>query len=142
MNKGLESYKKTDVNTSSQGKLVVMLYDGAIKFLETALSLIGQKHRTEEVHTNIVKAQDIIVELLASLNYDAGDIAKRLASIYTYMNKRLLEANVKKEREPIDEVVGFLKERRDAWAKAADQPINEEKPKTAPAKPGSINISG
>ncbi|MEK6793516.1 MAG: flagellar export chaperone FliS [Spirochaetota bacterium] len=142
MNKGLESYKKTDVNTSSQGKLVVLLYDGAIKFLESALAVLGQKHKTEEVHTNIIKAQDIIVELLASLNYEAGDIAQRLASIYTYMNKRLLEANVKKERAPIAEVVGYLKELREAWAKAADQPTNEDKPTAAAVKTGKINISG
>ncbi|MBI4979407.1 MAG: flagellar export chaperone FliS [Spirochaetes bacterium] len=142
MNKGIEHYKKTDVNTSSQGKLVVMLYDGAIKFLETALAAVGDKHKIDTVHNNIVKAQDIIVELLASLNYDAGDIANRLAAIYTYMNKRLLEANVKKEREPIVEVIGYMKELKDAWSKAAESVSVPERPATPALSAGKVNITG
>ena len=80
---GYEKYKKVDVSTASQNKLIIMLYDGAIKFLETACAAMDKKHGVEEAHNNILKAQEIIYELLSSLNYEAGEIAERLASIYT-----------------------------------------------------------
>ena len=114
-NKGYEKYKKIDVSTASQNRLVIMLYDGAIKFLENACNAMDKKHGTEEAHNNIMKAQEIIYELLSSLNYDAKEIAERLASIYTYMNQRLTEANISKTKPPILEVVKYLKELKTAW---------------------------
>ena len=118
---GYEKYKKVDVSTSSQNRLIVMLYDGAIKFLETACSAIDKKHGTEEAHNNIVKAQEIIYELLSSLNYDAGEIATRLASIYTYMNQKLTEGNISKTKPPLLEVIRYLKELKTAWETVEDK---------------------
>ena len=112
---GYEKYKKVDVSTASQNKLIIMLYDGAIKFLETACSAMDKKHGTEEAHNNILKAQEIIYELLASLNYEAGEIADRLASIYTYMNQKLTEGNISKTKPPLLEVIRYLKELKTAW---------------------------
>lgn len=143
--KGLDRYKKVDVNTASQGRLVVMLYEGAIKFLETTLPLFRQKHNLEEIHNNLVKAQDIISELLVSLNYDAGDVAHRLAAIYSYMNKRLLEANVQKKVEPVNEVLGYLRELREAWDRIADQtpaPKTPQQRKSNATKGGNLNVAG
>lgn len=114
-NNGYQKYKKIDVSTASQNRLVIMLYDGAIKFLENACNAMDKKHGTEEAHNNIMKAQEIIYELLSSLNYDAKEIADRLASIYTYMNQRLTEANISKTKPPILEVVKYLKELKGAW---------------------------
>lgn len=114
-NNGYQKYKKIDVSTASQNRLVIMLYDGAIKFLENACNAMDKKHGTEEAHNNIMKAQEIIYELLSSLNYDAKEIAERLASIYTYMNQRLTEANISKTKPPILEVVKYLKELKGAW---------------------------
>lgn len=114
-NNGYQKYKKIDVSTASQNRLVIMLYDGAIKFLENACNAIDKKHGTEEAHNNIMKAQEIIYELLSSLNYDAKEIAERLASIYTYMNQRLTEANISKTKPPILEVIKYLKELKGAW---------------------------
>ena len=118
---GYEKYKKVDVSTSSQNRLIVMLYDGAIKFLETACLAIDKKHGTEEAHNNIVKAQEIIYELLSSLNYDAGEIATRLASIYTYMNQKLTEGNISKTKPPLLEVIRYLKELKTAWETVEDK---------------------
>ncbi|MEI0530261.1 flagellar export chaperone FliS [Brachyspira pilosicoli] len=115
INNGYQKYKKIDVSTASQNRLVIMLYDGAIKFLENACNAMDKKHGTEEAHNNIMKAQEIIYELLSSLNYDAKEIAERLASIYTYMNQRLTEANISKTKPPILEVVKYLKELKTAW---------------------------
>lgn len=118
INDAYEKYKKVDVSTASQSKLIIMMYDGAVKFLDKACKAMDKKHGTEEVHNNILKAQEIIYELLASLNYDAGDIANRLASIYTYMNQRLTEGNISKIKEPIIEVIKYLKELKSAWESA------------------------
>lgn len=145
--KGYERYKKVDVNTAPQGKLVVMLYEGAIKFLENALSAIDGKKsdpkRFENIHNNLVRAQDIITELLVSLNYDAGDIAKRLAGIYTYMNKKLVEANVSKEREGVVEVLTYLKDLKGAWQQASENVSTTPAPQnTGSVKSGKLNVAG
>ena len=120
-NNGYQKYKKIDVSTASQNRLVIMLYDGAIKFLENACNAMDKKHGTEEAHNNIMKAQEIIYELLSSLNYDAKEIAERLASIYTYMNQRLTEANISKTKPPILEVIKYLKELKSAWEVAEEK---------------------
>ena len=118
---GYQKYKQVEINTASQNRLVVMLYDGAIKFLEEACKSMDKKHGTEQVHNNIVKAQEIIYELLSSLNYEAGEIANRLASIYTYMNQKLTEGNVSKTKPPVLEVIKYLKELKSAWEVAEEK---------------------
>lgn len=115
---GYSEYKKIDISTAPQGKLVIAMYEGAIKFLDKAVNFLSKKYGIEDAHTNILKAQDIIYELLASLNYDAGDISDRLSAIYTYMNQKLTEANIAKEKEPILEVIVYLKELKGAWQEA------------------------
>ncbi len=114
-NNGYQKYKQVDVTTASQNRLVVMLYDGAIKFIETAIASLDKKHGIEETHNNILKAQEIIYELLSSLNYDAGEISERLAAIYTYMTQKLTEGNISKTKPPLLEVVKYLKELKTAW---------------------------
>ena len=125
---GYQKYKKVEISTASQNRLIVMLYDGAIKFLESACVSMDKKHGTDN---NIVKAQEIIYELLSSLNYEAGEIADRLASIYTYMNQKLTEGNISKTKPPILEVIKYLKELKSAWAvveeKAAKGNIDSNK---------------
>lgn len=118
INKAYEQYKKVDLQTAPQTRLVVMMYEGAIKFLDNALLALDKKHGTEETHKNIVKAQEVICELLVSLNYDAGEIADRLAAIYTYMNQKLTEADISKNKQPIIEVLKYLKELKAAWDSA------------------------
>ncbi len=140
-------YKKTDIATASPEKLVVMLYDGAITALENALKSIDKKHSEEQVHNSIVKAQDIVFELSSSLNFDAGEIADKLAAIYTYMGKRLSEANISKEKKPILEVINHLKELRGAWSTISDKSSDTNANKSNDAKPkssggGGINFVG
>ena len=130
---GYQKYKQVDVTTASQNRLVVMLYDGAIKFIENAIASLDKKHGIEETHNNILKAQEIIYELLSSLNYDAGEISERLAAIYTYMTQKLTEGNISKTKPPLLEVLKYLKELKTAWegveeklAKGEVEPIQSQ----------------
>ena len=78
-------YKQTQITTANQGKLIVMLYDGAIKFLNIALDNMSPK-TYDVVNNNIIKAQDIITELLLSLNMDeGGEISQNLFNLYMYL---------------------------------------------------------
>jgi flagellar protein FliS len=118
-----EQYKEIEIKTASPGKLIVIMYDGAIRFLKLAKEAIDEKN-IEKAHNNIVKAQDIIMELLLSLNMEAGEIAVKLQSLYIFMNKLLMEANIKKEKEPIDRVLKMLTELREVWNEVAKKSEN------------------
>jgi flagellar protein FliS len=117
----LNAYKETQIKTANQGKLIVMLYDGAIKNLNLAVKSFSSSHRKYDVISNaILKAQDIISELMVSLDFDkGGEISRNLFSLYTFMNNQLLNANLKKERKPVEEVKKMLMELREAWAEIA-----------------------
>lgn len=115
------AYQTQSVLTASPGQLVLMLYDGALKFLALAKSGFDQPEdsprRIELINVNLQKAQNIIAELQATLNRDAGgDLAVTLDRLYDYYARRLFEANMKKKVEPVIEVERFMKELRDAWA--------------------------
>lgn len=100
------------METADQGKLIVMLYDGAIGYLEQAKGDLGGKGYSDL----LFKAQDVITELMCSLNFEAGDIAKSLYNLYDYINRRITQANIEKDPQPIEEVIGYLRELRGAWA--------------------------
>jgi flagellar protein FliS len=122
-----DKYKQTEINTANQGKLIVMLYDGAIKFLNIALENMNPK-AYDVVNTNIIKAQDIITELMISINLkDGGEISQNLFNLYMYFKKRLLEANIQKEPEIIQEVLKLLKELRAAWDKISASEARTDK---------------
>ncbi len=135
-----ETYKKAQVQTANQGKLIVMLYDGAIRFSKAAIEDIKNK-KLEGAHRNIVRAEDIVTELLLSLDYDkGGDIAKKLASIYVYVNEQLLEANITKKIDPLELVIRLMTDLRESWVKISGQ--TTETDKTDMDKRGGLNISG
>ncbi len=136
--KPVDQYKEIQIKTAGQGKLIVMLYDGIINNLEQAKEYISKKN-IQESHNKIVKAQDIIMELIFSLNMEAGEIAQKLYSLYMYFHKRLLEANIYKDPKIIDEVLKMVKELREVWAQVVKKP--ESYSKTEPGETG-INIKG
>lgn len=109
-------YQQNEVLTASKGKLLLMLYDGAIKFLKFADAAIDEKD-LENANKNICKAQDIISELMVTLNMDY-EISKSLYALYDYMKYRLIQANIKKDKQMIDEVIEMLADLRDTWQKA------------------------
>lgn len=111
------AYQQNDVLTASKGKLLIMLYDGAIKFLRFSKVAIDENN-IENTNKYLRKTQDIISELMITLNMDY-EISKGLYSLYDYMKYRLVEANIKKDKEMVDEVLGMLIDLRDTWEKAS-----------------------
>ncbi|NLM00033.1 MAG: flagellar export chaperone FliS [Treponema sp.] len=142
-NQAFNAYKKTGVQTASRGKLVVMLYDEAVKQLTFALSnFVNNKvppKNIEKLNANILKSQEIITELMVSLDMTNGgsEIAKNLLSLYTYFNSELLDANINHNKDKISFVLSMMDELRGAW-------IQAEKTTSTPVADmqHSINISG
>jgi flagellar protein FliS len=117
-------YRETRIKTASQGQLIIMLYDGAIKQLDHSLELLernttgGKKDpgRIEKISKAILKTQDIITELMVSLDFDqGGEIAKNLFSLYTWFNQELLAANIAQDSKRIGSIRIMLIELRGAW---------------------------
>jgi flagellar protein FliS len=112
-----QQYRAVQAQTASPGHLVVMLYQGAITFSNRArAALLAGDHPS--AHENLLRAQDIIAELLGTLDLEQGEIAERLACVYEYIHRRLVQANVRKSVEPLDEVLSYLRDLRDAWQEA------------------------
>jgi len=116
-----QQYRATKVETAGSVDLVVMLYQGAVRFVRLGVEALD-RNDTNAAHTNLVRAQDIVVELLGSLNRDAGgQIAVQLASIYDYCFRQLVTANIKKDPAPAREVIGILRDLGTAWQEIAAQ---------------------
>jgi flagellar protein FliS len=114
-----KSYRQIATQTAPPGPLILMLFDGAVYSLECALAGFestdpGEKNQA--IHNNLRRAVDIIRHLNHSLNLEAGGkLAQTLRGLYDYFDQRLTESNLRKKREGVDEVIGRLKELRDAW---------------------------
>jgi flagellar protein FliS len=120
------TYRANAVLTASPGQLVLMLYDGALKSLALAQEAFKRPaedvRRIEEINSHLLKAQAIIAELQSGLNMEiGGDFAKTMYRLYDYHHRRLLEANLRKQVEPVLEVERLLRELRDAWAQMLAQ---------------------
>jgi flagellar protein FliS len=115
-----KSYRQVATQTASPGQLVLMLYDGAIRFLQRALTGFGIDDPAEcnsTINNNVLKTQAILGELDSSLNLEAGgELARHLRQVYLYLDWRLTESNTRKEAEGIQEAIGKLTLLRDAWA--------------------------
>ncbi|MFI2130086.1 flagellar export chaperone FliS [Lysinibacillus fusiformis] len=107
------AYKQNSVTTASPGELTLMLYNGCLKFLNKAKQAIQEKN-VQEKNTNLLKAQAIISELMATLNMDI-EISKQMLPLYEYMNHRLVESNIQNDLAIIEEVEGLVTEFRDTW---------------------------
>lgn len=114
-----EKYKQSSVQTSTPGQLVIMLYDGAIRFTKTGLEGIEARDYSK-ANVNLGKAQTIISELMSTLN-QSYPVAKTLFSLYEYMNYLLIQANIKKETKYGEEVLGYMQELRETWVVASKQ---------------------
>ena len=128
------AYKKASVNTLDQTKLIIMLYDGAIKNASFAVEHM-KSGQIEKVHECLIKTKNIVTELMATLNMDRGvDIAKNLQSLYSYMFSQLIEANMNKKTEPVVIVIDLLKELRAAWTQINSKKKNDAKRQNTPGK--------
>jgi flagellar protein FliS len=133
----LATYRETRIKTASQGQLIIMLYDQAIKYLDRSLELLEKNSdkrdpgRIEPIGKAIQKTQEIITELMVSLDFEqGGEIAQNLFALYTWFNKELLEANIKQDIRRITVVRNMMNELRSAWneiaAKNSTEAVNKQ----------------
>jgi flagellar protein FliS len=115
MNPNLNAYKKNQINTATSEQLVLMLYDGARKFIKQAIVSL-QDGDLQSAHHNLIRAQNIIAELMCGINYSAGEIAEKFLYFYRYMHAQLVQANLKKDSQYAEEVLVMLDDLRNAWA--------------------------
>ena len=109
------AYKNNQVMGAPQKKLIIMLYDGAIRNLKLAKIAMNEKN-IEKANNTLIKAQNIILELMSTLNFEAGgEIAKNLHALYQYMYEKTIAANVEKNPDHADEVIKFLEELKEVW---------------------------
>lgn len=116
-----QAYQQSSVLTASPEQLVVMLYDGALRFLRQAEASMGEgafTHASERMG----RAEAIIDELLATLNMEAGELSTRLQAIYVFCKRCLIEARVEKSPAKITHVIRLLADLRDAWAQIVVKP--------------------
>ncbi|WP_075721669.1 flagellar export chaperone FliS [Roseburia sp. 499] len=112
-NKGYAAYNNSKLMTASPGELTLMLYEGAIKFCNIAIVAIENKD-IQKAHINIVKVENIIEEFRATLDHKYP-VAEDFEKVYVYIYDRLVEANMKKDKEILEEVLKHLRTMRDTW---------------------------
>jgi flagellar protein FliS len=115
-NNGFNQYKENSIKTSTPEELTLMLYNGLVKFLMQAQNAI-ETNNIEKANNSILRAQAIIKEFQATLDMNY-EVSEGLDSLYDYMYRRLIEANLKKDVSIIVEILGYSKELRDTWAQA------------------------
>ncbi|AZB44511.1 flagella export chaperone FliS [Bacillus sp. FJAT-42376] len=113
VNNPYQAYQQNSVTTASPGELTLMLYNGCLKFIKQARTAMEQK-QIEAKNTSLLKAQKIIQELMVTLNMEL-EVSKNMMSLYEYMNRRLMEANLGNDTAILDEVEGYVTEFRDTW---------------------------
>jgi len=110
-------YLETMVQTATPAQLLIMLYDGAIRFCRQGIEAIKQKNY-EEANKSLTRVQEIISEFVITLDKNSA-IAENLLRLYEYFNFRLIEANVQKKAESAEEVLGYLLQLKETWIQAA-----------------------
>lgn len=111
------TYKQNSVNTASQEQLLLMLVDGAVKYTKIARLAILEKN-TARAHKELVRVQDIFLELMITMDKDVGSYMQDLYEVYEFIKNELIKANIKKDVEIIDKVLPLIEDVRDMWHEA------------------------
>jgi len=123
-------YQKTSVQSASREKLLLMLYEGAIKYMKRAKAAI-QKNDIKTRGENVGYAYDIVCELNNTLDHSVGgDIALNLEKLYMFVNDKLVEANINNKEKPLDEAIKVFEILYEGWNEAIDKLKAEGKQKT------------
>lgn len=125
LNNGYAAYANSKIMTASPAELTLMLYEGAIKFCNIAIRAIEEKD-VPKAHENIVKVENIVTEFRATLD-DRYEVAKDFENVYAYLSQRLMEANLKKDKDILEEVLGHLRTMRDTWKEVMQLTANGTK---------------
>jgi len=141
-----KSYKAQSVQTASPGKLVLMLFDGYLRFTAAAkksFEIEDFTKKNEGINNNLIRAQNIVTELQSSLDMSVpGDLPGTLYRLYDYVLHNLQQSNLKKDPKPIDDADKVISELREAWAEMLTQnPENQQQqlPSTG-SEPGSFSL--
>ncbi|MCI5607569.1 MAG: flagellar export chaperone FliS [Treponema sp.] len=138
------AYQKTNVSTASQGRLVVLLYEGAVKNLTGAINLFDENEKIkpnniEQYGIYIQKTQAIITELQVSLDMEkGGEIAKNLMSLYIFFNEQLMSATINHDKKILQSVQKMMNDLADSWRTIANSTANAPAAKVN----GALNIVG
>ena len=123
------AYERTSVQTADQRQLILMLYDGAIRFMRKSVQKIDSND-VEAAHNYLIRTRNIVSELLATLKPEkAGELGGNLRQLYIYMFNRLVEANLTKDRAAVEEVIELMTTLREGWAgikQAAEKKPNDD----------------
>ena len=111
---GYQAYKKTQIQTADQGNLVLLCYDGAISFIRQAIKAHDEDN-VVAMSELLTKSQNILWELINGLNFEAGEIAYYLDSLYNYMIRLLIDAQYHNTIDPLNGVIAYLQELRESW---------------------------
>ena len=142
----LSVYRETRITTAGQGQLIIMLYNEAVKHLDQGVELLEQyiqekknPGKIEQIGKSILKSQEIISELMVSLDFEqGGEIARNLFSLYSWFNQELLEANITLDMQRIISIRDMVIELRGAWGEA----ITKTSFESSVASRTGVNISG
>ena len=138
------AYKETNVKTASQGRLIVLLYEEAVRQLTLASSLFSEDsnlpvQNIERFGKSILKSQEIITELQVSLDMEkGGEIAKNLMALYIFFNRQLTDANIKKDKAIVESILKMMSELCESWRQAAASSATTQTTKVQQA----LNIEG
>ncbi|MCX7841536.1 MAG: flagellar export chaperone FliS [Clostridia bacterium] len=116
LNKVYSQYKENTIYTSTPEELTMMLYNGLVKFIMQGQQAIDEKN-IQKANESIIRAEDILLHFESTLDMKY-EVSQGLLLLYDYMYRRLVEANVEKDKEILEEVLGFAKELRETWAQA------------------------
>ena len=132
-----KSYTQIAAQTAPPGAVILMLFDRALRALDTALAgfeYTDPRQKNETIHNNLRRAVDIIRLLNNSLNLEeGGEIAVTLRNLYSYFEGLLVKSNMQKRREGVDEVISHLRPLRDSWAQMLEQQGHEQAKELATA---------
>lgn len=111
-----QQYQVNSINSAGKGELTLILYDGAVKFIKQGIKFL-EEAKIQNAHNTIIKAQEIINHLSETLDMEY-EISGRLTSLYEYINRRLVEANLKKDKLILGEALGLVADLREVWKEA------------------------
>ena len=118
----IKQYQKNQIETATPEKILIMLYDGAIQYLNVVKATMNEPRNAEniqKVHNNMIGAQRIITEFMNTLDMEVGgEVAQNLYDLYNYLYNRLVEANIKKDVSMVEEVLAHIKELKETWVQA------------------------
>lgn len=126
MKSAVQKYKQTSVQSASKEKILLMLYEGAIRFVKQAMIAIDKKDIADR-GMNIGRAFDVVMELNNTLNHEVGgDIAKNLEQLYMFVTEQLTKANVSGQKKPLEDALKVLETLYSGWVEAIEKIKREE----------------